>query len=182
MLHNYAIRIASDSNIVTGFQKHLMSGPPLLIAGATYSSADIIKMFEERVAALKANEAARAAMLTTLSKGNQELTSTKALAAAVRRYLAEMFAHDSAVLADFGLKPRKKPARATSASTVAKVQKAKATRKARHTMGPKQKAKIKGEVPASSLPAESPAAAQSVAQSPPPTPPKGSGGGGTSGP
>ena len=182
MLHNYAIRIASDSNIVTGFQKHLMSGPPLLIAGATYSSADIIKMFEERVAALKANEAARAAMLTTLSKGNQELTSTKALAAAVRRYLEVMFSHDSAALADFGLKPKKKPAKLSGAASVTKVEKAKATRTARHTLGKKQKAKIKGVIPEATPAAPTPGG-PTVAQLPPPTsPPKGSGGAGNSGP
>ena len=68
-----------------------------------------------------------------------------------------MFGGSIDTLATFGLEPRKTPATVPPVEKVVAVQKALATRKARNTMGPKQKAKIKGTVPATA-PATPPAA------------------------
>ena len=51
------------------------------------------------------------------------------------------------VLSDFGILPRKPRKALSGPEQVAKADKARATRLARHTMGKKQKRSIKGEVP-----------------------------------
>jgi hypothetical protein len=70
-----------------------------------------------------------------------------------------MFAGSIDSLAVFGLKPRKVRAAPKPEDQVAAALKAKATRKARMTMGPKQKAKIKGVVPETSPETPPPATA-----------------------
>ena len=55
------------------------------------------------------------------------------------------YGNDAAALADFGLPVRKKGV-LTPAQRIAATAKAKATRAARHTMGPKQKATVTGNV------------------------------------
>ena len=71
---------------------------------------------------------------------------TKAFVASLGANLLASFAGNLDTLAKFGLTPRQKPF-ATPDAKVAAAAKAKATRAARHTMGPKQKATVKGTVP-----------------------------------
>jgi hypothetical protein len=73
-------------------------------------------------------------------------TEMEAEAAGWRRTIIAMFGPYNAVLSDFGITPRKKPVRSVDNKKAAN-EKAKATREARHTVGPKEKAKIKGTVP-----------------------------------
>jgi hypothetical protein len=80
------------------------------------------------------------------------------------------FAGSIDTLADFALKARKPRTPLTPEQKAAAVAKAEATRAARHTMGPKQKAAIKGTVPATA-PATQPAA-PAPAPATPVTPPK----------
>jgi hypothetical protein len=69
---------------------------------------------------------------------------------AIRGALKSMLGKKSPALATVGITPDKTPAPLTVEQKQVKVAKALATRKARGTMGPKQRAKIKGTVPASS--------------------------------
>jgi hypothetical protein len=87
-----------------------------------------------------------------------------------------MFAGQIEALGDFGLTARKPRAPVAPAAKAVSVEKAKATRAARHTMGSKQKAKITGENPTgAAVPVVSPAApplpATPIAPAPAPTPP-----------
>ncbi|HEX3770663.1 MAG TPA: hypothetical protein VHV30_07360, partial [Polyangiaceae bacterium] len=90
-------------------------------------------------------------------KSTRETTAT--FVAAVRQGLLLFLAGQTDVLADFGLTARAKPA-FTPEELLARAAKAKATRAARHTLGPKQKAAIKGTVtptaPATTVPAAAP--------------------------
>jgi lipase chaperone LimK len=67
----------------------------------------------------------------------------KALLARVVPYLLGAFGEDSATLRDFGLEPRKKP-KTSVATKLRAVEKRKATRALRKTMGKKQRLRIKG--------------------------------------
>ena len=124
-----------------------MSSTPLIINSVAHTPADIITMLQERVASLKAVEAARAVLATQVASSRLKLASTKAIVAGVQHELQTMYGNDSGMLADFGLKPRKPTGRKTVDTLVTAAEKAKATRKARHTLGKKQKAKIKGKPP-----------------------------------
>jgi hypothetical protein len=56
-----------------------------------------------------------------------------------------MLGKKNVALANYGIAPDKEATPLTPEQVVARAAKAKATREARHTMGPKQKAKIKGQ-------------------------------------
>jgi hypothetical protein len=68
---------------------------------------------------------------------------TKTFVAVVKQALLAAFAGELDTLAEFGLTARQKHV-ATPEAKLAAAAKAKATRAARHTMGPKKKATIKG--------------------------------------
>jgi hypothetical protein len=83
--------------------------------------------------------------------------STKGYVSNVKQALLVAFSGQLDTLADFGLTMRSKPVM-TPEERLAATAKAKATRAARHTMGSKQKAEIKGTV-APTAPAPTPAPA-----------------------
>jgi hypothetical protein len=79
---------------------------------------------------------------------------------AYRTYLRALHGTSTQTLADYGLAPTKAPKPLTVVAKSAKVALNKATRKARSTVGPKQRLAIKGTVSATTeqLPVEPPAA------------------------
>jgi hypothetical protein len=76
-----------------------------------------------------------------------KIADTKDYVSSLEQLVRSMFTKSVETLADFGLTPRKQVNPKTDA-TALKIARAKATRVARGTVGPKQKAKIKGVVPA----------------------------------
>jgi hypothetical protein len=82
-----------------------------------------------------------------------------------------MFGTSPDVLGDFGMAPRKRPAPMTGEQLVVKSAKAKATRKARGTVGPKKRLRIKGNVPEQQETASVPGAGSSAPAAPPGGPP-----------
>src|SRR5215472_14378645 len=63
-----------------------------------------------------------------------------------RSLLIGMYTSDPKTLSDFDITPRKKAPKPKTAKQLVAVQKAEATRKARHTMGKVQKKSVKGTV------------------------------------
>ena len=110
-------------------------------------------------------ESARAAWQTAVQADRALEDKTKPFVAALRGSLLASFAGNIDALAKFGLLPRQKPV-TTPEVKVAAAAKAKATRAARHTMGPKEKAKIKGTVTPTA-----PATSSPTAPAPSPTQP-----------
>jgi hypothetical protein len=107
------------------------------------------------VAAAKATETTRAAWLAAVQASQTEQATTKAFVSVFKQVVLAAFAGQVDTLADFGLTPRKARVVAPDVQ-VAAAAKAKATRAARHTMGPNQKAAIRGTVaPARSVPTPS---------------------------
>jgi hypothetical protein len=100
------------------------------------------------------------------SAAEQDLhDSTVSTLASLRSFVMLKFGSNAiATLADFGFQPRKRTV-PTVDTKAAAAEKSLATRAARHTMGPKQKAKIKGTV-AVIAPATTPAATAPAAASP----------------
>jgi hypothetical protein len=153
---------AADQALVDGFNKHQATLPAsLIIGGVAVPTATIISTLSSRIAARAAVVPARATYQALVQANRDELSKSKALVSGAREALKVMFAGQVETLADFGLKPRKAPTPRTPEQKAVSVAKAKATRAARHTMGPKEKAKITGENP-QGLPPVAP---------PPPAPP-----------
>ncbi len=145
---------AADQHLIDGLTKHAKDLPTLLISGNTVKNADIVTELLARIAAGKEADAARTAWQAAVQKARDQITSSRSLMSGVRSALQVAFQGKVEVLADFGLSPRKKPAPLTPEQKQASVAKAKATRAARHTQGPKQKAKITGTTAPAAAPAQ----------------------------
>ena len=149
----------ADQNLIGGLQKHTVTIPSLLIAGTPVPTTSVISTLQSRMAARAATATARAALQAAVQAEQDEGTQSKALVSGTKQALKVMFAGQIESLADFGLKGPKVRTPLTPEEKVAVAAKAKATREARHTLGPKAKAKITG---ANSAPV--------IAPSPAPTP------------
>ncbi len=136
---------AADQKMIDGFNKHASTITSLVIAGATYKTADILAIFQGRMATANTVETAKPPWQAAVKADKDERAKTKAFVSGVRQSLQVMFAGSVDMLADFGLKPRK-PHVVSPDTKAAAALKAKATREARNTMGKVQKAKIKGNV------------------------------------
>jgi hypothetical protein len=149
-----------DQGLITGFKKHEQTITSLVVAGTSYKTADIIGILEARIAARNAAVSSKATWQADVKADHDERAKTKAFVAGLQQAVRVAFGGSIDMLADFGLKPHKTRAPRTPAQKAAATAKAKATRAARHTMGSKQKAKVKGTAPqAAPAPAPSPTAA-----------------------
>jgi hypothetical protein len=132
--------------LADGTTKHLDVAEKVRLDGQVLARDDV-------AAKLRALGALRddvdAADATTKTKLEAERSQGPALRAFMAAYVALVklaFGNRPDILADFGLSPRKAPAPLTAEQKAAAVAKRAATRAARGTKGPRQKAAIKGNV------------------------------------
>jgi hypothetical protein len=156
--------------MLDGLTKHEQTLPTVAIAGTSYKVADLKATLQARLQAAQAVDATRAIWQNAVKTDHDERAKTKVFVSGLRQALLVAFAGSVENLADFGLVGRK--ARVVSPEKKgAATAKAQATRAARHTMGKKQRAQIKGVVPTAphATPPAVPAGASPVTASPPPT-------------
>ena len=171
---------AHDGQVIVGIKNNLQNVSSLPLASSTYTMAALEQLIQSRIDAANAVVNARAHWVDASATYETLNTNVAKVVRALRQYVINVYGPDSPVLADFGFTATKKSP-LTPDQLVARAQKAAATRKARGTMGKKQKAKIKGTVattapaapPPATAPAETPAAPPAVVVSAPVvTPPK----------
>ena len=137
--------VDQDKALIAGIQKFLM-GQPLIIGKQSYQPQDLIKVLQARVTTGQGIIDARTAVTAAIKADQAERTTTGALVRGFRTIVIGMFSELPDTLAVFGLKPRKSTKKTVQVKATA-VAKTQATRKARGTMGKKQKARIIGKVP-----------------------------------
>ena len=152
-----------DQNLVAGLEKHAATIPSLLIAGATVATTSIVTTLQTRMAARANTASALAAYHAAVAAEEATIEQSKAIVSGTKQSLKVMFAGQLTTLGDFGMKAPKARTPMTPEEKVAAAAKAKATRAARHTVGPKVKAKITGATAAA--PEATPAAATTTKQS-----------------
>jgi hypothetical protein len=134
----------------------------LTIAQVVYKVADLEARIQKDIGLSDAVDQSKAAWKADLQTERNSHKDIDPLLRAIKQYVLLNWGDSkeaSSTLDDFGYTPRK-PRTVKPSTKVTAAAKAKATRTARHTMGPKQKEQIKGEVPA---PAASNAAATDTA-------------------
>jgi len=161
---NRPVTQARDGQVIVGIKKDLQNVSSLPIGGTTFTMATIETLIQSRIDAANAVDVARANWLQATAKYEALNAQVTPVVRGLRNYVINAFGENSPVLADFGFTPPKK-AVLTPEQNVAKALKAAATRKARGTMGKKEKLKIKGTVatagpatPASPVPSPAPTA------------------------
>src|SRR5579859_7417548 len=169
---NRTDQITAEQTLVDGFNKHAALIPSMVINGAAQTTKDIVTTLQSRIDSAKAAQSARATWQTAIRTDRTLRNTTKTYVSGVKQGLLVAFAVQLDTLADFGLTARAKHV-ATPEQKIARAAKAKATRAARHTMGKKQKAEIKGTVPqtAPATTAPAPTSTPTPPAAPAPTPP-----------
>jgi len=119
-----------------------LGGVPLTIGSKDYTLNELGQVFQEELDAILALDAASAAKEKAVLAERTVKARNRALHRTFKRFLQAVF-NDDVTLADFLLKPVEGPRTKLETKVVA-IQKAKATREARHTLGKKQKKKIRG--------------------------------------
>jgi hypothetical protein len=122
------------ANLVAGIQKHCARNQTYWISGKSYSYEEYVAFFQAQVDALDAITSARSALMGAVAKERAVAKKVGKELPLLRTVLAHQFGA-AVLLADFGIKPRKKPGPKTVAAKVAGVLKARATREARGTRG-----------------------------------------------
>jgi hypothetical protein len=134
--------------LITG----LTDSPPqevtsLLVNGKKYKVAELLAALTAYADKYEATDEAFTAFRTALEERVAIEPEAVHLVQGVRTVLKGMYGKKSVALETYGITPDKEPVPLTPEQEVVKVAKAKATRIARHTLGKKQKEKIKGQWP-----------------------------------
>ena len=163
--NNRIDQTTAEQTLIDGFNKHAAEIPSMVINGVVQTTKDLVATLQSRIDSAKAALSTRATWQTAIRTDQALRNTTKTYVSGVKQGLLVAFAGQMDTLADFGLTARAKHV-ATPEEKIASAAKAKATRAARHTMGSKQKAAIKGTVTSTA-----PTTAASPAPTPSPTPP-----------
>jgi hypothetical protein len=148
-LTNRNQQVSAEQKMIVGLQKHEQTLTSLVIGGTTYKTADVITVVQTLVNSAQAVVSSRATWQANVIADKNARTKNKTFMSGLRQSLLVAFSSSVDVLADFGMTPRKTPAARTPEEKAEATAKALATRAARHTLGKKQKAQIKGTVAAS---------------------------------
>ncbi len=135
--------------ILAGLGKLPSSVTSLTVLTNTYTIATLTTTLEGYIAVFNAVDTTNAAHEAALQNARDQAPTIKEFVSALKSALKAGLGRKSTALSQVGVKPDKTPDPLTPAQEAVKVTKSLATRAARHTLGPKQKAKIHGTVPAS---------------------------------
>jgi hypothetical protein len=137
---------ASYQQAIDGVQDYLPNRT-LVLNGKAMTSKAVVGILQQAIAALEASTDAHTAWLQAVAK---ERATTKdigaPLLAALRHYVAATFGATSDEYLAFGFEPPKARVKSPTAKVIGAV-KMRATRKARNTMGTKQRLGVIGAVP-----------------------------------
>jgi hypothetical protein len=139
----------ADQKLIGGLTEHASTVSSLVIAGTSYTTAAMIAVLQARVATGNAVTSTRATWQAAVQGDRDKHAQTQAFVSGLLQVLHVAFAGQIEALNDFGLVPHKPQPQRTPEQKALQTKKAAATRAARHTMGPKQKAAIKGKLPTS---------------------------------
>jgi hypothetical protein len=143
---NYATIQSRDAQVIAGIQKRLENDPPIVLAGVSYTAASMTALYQSQLNAITA-VATATAQRTSAIQAYKALTATvDTVTPGLRDYLRQTYNNAPEVLADFGMTPKKAAAKRDPVTNVVAAARNAATRKARHTEGPKAKLETKAVV------------------------------------
>ncbi|HEY1696862.1 MAG TPA: hypothetical protein VGG39_32105 [Polyangiaceae bacterium] len=168
-----ATQMASDQALIDGLTKHEAAIGTIVVGTKPYTVAQAIAILQTCLTASKQVVINHSTLEASLVAEDNARTQNKPFVDGLTQTLQVMFAGQVDQLADFSLKGKKAPV-VTPATRVAAAQKAKATREARGTKGPKARLQVQAAAaPAADPATEAPPAGQATPPAAPATPPAG---------
>jgi hypothetical protein len=147
--------INNNRQAIAGVKKHFASTQALALDGSPTTPNNVIATLQAATDAIDAAVTANKAFHDATAAQHAAVTKGDAVLKALKTLVHNQLGGAQEVLGDFGFQApsRKAPDEATKAAAVAKRA---ATRTARHTMGTRQRAKVKGIAPAPPPPVAKP--------------------------
>ncbi len=155
---------ARIGKLIAGTQKHFGNVPNITFSGATYTPQALVQLLQSLADAVTGADAARVQAKDAVLAQRAKKAVVLPVIEEYQTYLVALYGKAAETLADFGLAPRKARKPLTAEQQALANERKDATRKARGTLGSRQKKGIKGNVPA-------PATGAGSQPATPPTPP-----------
>jgi hypothetical protein len=139
-------KLAQATGILKGLAKRFKPREKVMIAGTVYTLAELTAIVQGHLTVLTELRTLRAALAGKVQEERATAKRVSELRAELLLFVSSTFGRSPVAFADFGFQLPKKPGPKTLAGKVHGVQQQRAPREARHTMGKRQKAKVKGVV------------------------------------
>lgn len=137
------VKVKRDEGVIAGVRKHFRGDEEITLEQETYTFDEIVAIFEEHLAMLGAIDFhARERSIAIAEEAKLE-PKVRALALALKTHMSSRMGKESPRLREFAFKPAKKP-HVPVETKLRAIEKRAETRKLRHTMGKKQRRRIKG--------------------------------------
>jgi hypothetical protein len=136
---------ALAEQLIAGTNKHLANTAQVMVAGSSFTAAQVTAKLQSLVTLRSDVDAARASTKARLAAEKADMPALRTFMDAFVSFVKAAFGTQPDVLADFGLHPKVRAPLTVEQKTAAAA-KRKATRAARHTMGSKQRKTVKGNV------------------------------------
>jgi hypothetical protein len=131
--------------IMAGLAKHFPVGAgPHRLGGVPYDPEQLAAVFQAQIDAVAAVDAARAALTDAVARERAAARRATELTRDLKMVVRSRFGFSAARWAEFGWELPKKPGPKTVKAKLQGADKARATRKARGTMGKRQRKKVRG--------------------------------------
>lgn len=131
--------------LIAGTDKHLASTAQVMLAGGSFTAAEVTAKLQSLVKLRADVDAAKATTKARLADEKAAMPALRIFMDAYATFVKAAFGTAPDALADFGLHPKTR-AQPTVEAKAAAAAKGKSTRAARHTMGSRQRASVKGAV------------------------------------
>ncbi len=138
--------IALAQHMLAGVKKHYANVSAMTFGSATFTAAEVEASLQAFIDLRAEVEAAKTLTKAKLMAEQAQGPALRGRIVALMAFVRAAYSNSPDVLADFGLKPRKVAAPATIEEQAEAAAKRRATRAARHTMGKRQKEKVKGTI------------------------------------
>jgi hypothetical protein len=137
--------VATAKQLIAGATKHFSNTTPVVFGGSSFTLDQITSKLQMLVDLRADANAAKAVATEKIAVENAQTPALAAFMKQLTAFVEATYFHSASTMTDFGITP-KAPIATTSETKAAAAVKRKATRAARHTMGSRQKASVKGDV------------------------------------
>jgi hypothetical protein len=146
---NKKTALALNTKVAEGVDKYFSKVKSLTVGGTTYTPKSLLAVLNAENDASSAVDSTRAQLEDQVATHRSAKAKAAALRSALKVYILGTYGKAAVqMLGDFGMSVPKGVGKRTVETKAKAVAQTLATREARHTMGAKQKASIKGTVPA----------------------------------
>jgi hypothetical protein len=137
--------VSRVAKLLEGLDQFAADPTPIAALGKTYTRAQMRAKLQDIIDLRQRVADAKGALRQALAVEEAQMPDLLAHAGAFRAHVKTAYSTDPVALAAHGIVPKVREA-PSAETTLAAVAKRAATRKARHTMGPRQKARVTGDV------------------------------------